>query len=180
MNRKKKGFTLMELIIVIAIIGILLAILVPTWGYFLRRARVRTANNKAKIIFNAAQTAVTEYSALERSDHNGFTDYVGNGAFYFYWDGSRGYRLSTADANPVNEDGSADAIQNGRFADKINKILDDDMIYKVYVSGYNVQSVVCARTTNDRYYGAFPKTIEDAGVDPSSVIGADMADYDLV
>ncbi|MDE7105032.1 MAG: prepilin-type N-terminal cleavage/methylation domain-containing protein, partial [Ruminococcus sp.] len=33
--RRKKGFTLMELIIVMAIIGILLGILIPSWGYYM-------------------------------------------------------------------------------------------------------------------------------------------------
>ena len=59
MKNSKKGFTLMELIIVLAILGILLTIMVPTWGYFITKSRERNANSKAKIIFNAAQTEIT-------------------------------------------------------------------------------------------------------------------------
>ena len=99
-KRTRKGFTLMELIIVIAIMGILMAILIPSWGYFLRRARERDANSRAKIVFNAAQTAVTRVCDNERSILNKYKDsttdtdlkdklekqlYMGEGDFYFYW-----------------------------------------------------------------------------------------------
>lgn len=63
---KKKGFTLIELIIVIAIIGILAGILIPSWGYYMSRSRTRAQNLKAKAIFNAAQTFATDLKFAER------------------------------------------------------------------------------------------------------------------
>ena len=54
--KSKKGFSLVEMIVVLAIIGILMAILIPTWSYFIMRANVRSQNNYSKVIFNAAQT----------------------------------------------------------------------------------------------------------------------------
>lgn len=64
---KKKGFTLMELIIVIAIFGILVAVITPSWTLYLQRSKFRTYNQKAKTVFNAAQTVITEMEFSERS-----------------------------------------------------------------------------------------------------------------
>lgn len=56
----KKGFTLVELIVVIAIIAVLMAILVPTITGYVRDARVTAANANAKQVFVAAQTYLTK------------------------------------------------------------------------------------------------------------------------
>lgn len=71
---RKKGFTLIELIIVIAIIGVLAGVLIPSWGHYMRRARTRSQNLQAKAIFSAAQTAVTDMKFAERNDYNSFMD----------------------------------------------------------------------------------------------------------
>lgn len=64
--RKKKGFTLMELTIVLAITSILIAIVVPSWSYYLQRSRIKAQNAKSKVIFNAAQTIITDLEFYER------------------------------------------------------------------------------------------------------------------
>lgn len=58
MNRKnKKGFTLVELVVVIAIIGVLAAILVPTMMQYIKKARLKSANANAKLAFTTAKSA---------------------------------------------------------------------------------------------------------------------------
>ena len=145
----------MELIVVLAIIGILTAILVPTWMYMITNGRVRTATANAKAIFGAAQTAATERKLYE----NVYNDpYMTSGDFYFYWNGQTGVKCSSVGVT----DGSATATQNAEFTEKINKMVDNSIVYKIYIKNYRVMSVAAARFEGDQYIGTYPVTIDEA------------------
>lgn len=58
--KAKKGFTLVELIVVIAIIGVLAAILVPTMLGYVENSRITSMDQVAKTIKDAAQVSATE------------------------------------------------------------------------------------------------------------------------
>lgn len=61
--KAKSAFTLVEIVIVIAIIGVLAAILVPTLVGTMRSARVASANTTASDVRNAVNMWLTQQSA---------------------------------------------------------------------------------------------------------------------
>ena len=174
--KNKKGFTLVEMIVVIAIIGILLAVLVPTWSYFIMRANVRSQNNYSKVIFNAAQTQATREKFIERADFNKVSDvtlpaaertaakqnlFVGQHTdFFIYWDGSNGVALSWNDGETVDTTVPQDKVDS--FVNAVNKVFshEDETVYKIYIKDYKVESVCSAVSENTENIGSYPEIQE--------------------
>lgn len=168
MNKKLKGFTLTELIVVIAIIGILSAIIIPSYMSWIANSKVRKQNNNAKVIFNAAQTVVQEYSFKERtmddSDKN-----IGSGTFDFYWDKDTG-PSATGSASKVS-----DTAFINEFARQVNRIYGDQeyTTYRISVDDYMVKSVVASSGNTNRHKGSYP--VKQDGTNSTPIQSFDMS-----
>lgn len=61
MKTRFKGFTMLELIVVMAILGVLCGVLVPNGIAWIRDAKLKTCNSEAKTVFNTAVTVLQDY-----------------------------------------------------------------------------------------------------------------------
>lgn len=60
LKKSNAGFTLVELIVVIAILGILTAVLVPQYIQYIEKSRVASDNNMAATLLSEVQTGIVQ------------------------------------------------------------------------------------------------------------------------
>ncbi len=155
MKTTRKGFTLIELIVVIAIIGVLAAILVPTMLGYVRKSKLSSAGSTASSIYKAVNSAITE---MDEEDYDigdvyklTFT-YVKGG--HGTWSSSAGSidKIKSADSK---EDAAAVALV---FEDKVRQFFADIDKCKrgavAQISSGSCVAVACA--TDATYTGTYP------------------------
>lgn len=141
---KKKGFTLIELIVVIAIIGVLAAILVPTMLGYVKKSKISSANSSASSVYKAINSALTEL------DEEGVD--VG-GLWILTWDGKL---WSTTASDELNSALSATAGE-GRFDKKVANFFEDISKMKEGKAAIKGGSCVALAIASDSTYtGTYP------------------------
>ena len=145
MKTTKKGFTLIELIVVIAIIGVLAAILVPSMIGYVGDSKLSTANSNAKLVFTNAATYSTkcEVAGYPMNDKHSV---------------SKATSLQTADTGTVQAPKSADDVD----LDAALKLLmgHNSASAGFYTCGISKAGAPVetrwAKSGDDKYIGGYP------------------------
>ena len=114
-RRLRRGFTLIELMIVVAIIGILAALAIPNFIRFQARSKQSEAKSNLKSLFTAQRSYYQEHDSYDILIHKvGFAPERGNR--YFYQTGAGGMEdRSTAPAT-VNTNDSEISVDKFKYA----------------------------------------------------------------
>lgn len=148
-QKLKKAFTITELVIVIAVIGILIAVLIPTFSNVIENAHKSTA-------LQQSNNALKEYLALVLDDDDPSNDtpsgivFVSDGYAHVYLNSSLHYIGETSDMPYIGTDGE---LRNVRTAGNVgitgisvtSPKTDDStavVITKAHTAGTNPEQVV--------------------------------------
>ena len=144
MKTTKKGFTLIEFIVVIAIIGVLAAILVPSMLGYVRKSKISSANSTASSVQKAFESTLTDADAKGiKLTYNGWIK-IDDGAM-------------TANTITLSSGNASSILYSGvtNYFDKFKKVDG-----AAYIKNTSCTAVVA--TTDGTYIGTYPSGYVDA------------------
>lgn len=162
--KKQKGFTIVELVIVIAVIGILAAVLIPTFSTIIRKSRYSSAEQGAA---NAIHAYGAEYTATHQGDPLPDGMVVENNGYYFVYLGGKLVE-ATKKSEPDNLNGNLTlldkTIEEGKLAAKYD-------LYQLDVDGFSVAKAYLNSRSGTQKMSAYTDTLLKIDKTPT------LADY---
>ena len=122
----------MELIVVIAIIGVLAAILVPSMLGYVSKAKFSSANSTAKNLYNAGMVACREQDVLKPIPKGVYT------------------------GNPTDDTGKTICDHIYEYNSRL-----EDADWAVYIDEDVVKAAVYRKSSSDVYFGTYPFAINE-------------------
>ena len=163
MNKQtKKGFTLVELVIVIAVIAILSAVLIPVFGNVISDAKLSAAKS-------SVSNAISQFTIDQAAAGNDAS--LGDGYIYVF-DNAVGHNNTTKPANIFkfqggelqDSDKSFDELANYKLDGEFNPVIEGDKVTSYTIT--DTADKLCAIPLNAEF------TVDDSATPATATVSA--------
>lgn len=135
-GKKKKGFTLIELVAVVAIIGILAALLVPKIAGYIEDAKKTKVVDQARQVYMAVQTHNTKADSILPLESTTVTEALEKEGVYKYMGLTATGTAGSAGSTFPNLNGNLHISECKKIVEGAKFFIDDDGVVKV--TGNNI------------------------------------------